>query len=147
MEKQKKSFSSFQGTELALFVAHTETIIEFLQSQLESTNELEDFVSVLRIWKKIFKFLGITYIEDVQYQLMVEDFCENVRKLYDHGSRTFFSSPASTDEKEETLYTNTLSFYMPDIVSATFQNHGSGVGIFTIQSFERRNKESKNCLR
>ena len=36
---------------------------------------------------------------------------------------------------------------MPDIVLKTFERHGLGVGIFTMQGFERRNKESKNCLK
>ena len=28
-----------------------------------------------------------------------------------------------------------------------FEKHGVGIGIFTMQGFERRNKESKNCMK
>ena len=40
-----------------------------------------------------------------------------------------------------------LRFYIPKIVDITYKNHNLGIGIFTMQGFERRNKESKNILR
>ena len=40
-----------------------------------------------------------------------------------------------------------LHFYMPHIAQLTLERHGLGLGIFTMQGFERRNKESKNTLR
>ena len=40
-----------------------------------------------------------------------------------------------------------LRFYIPKIAEETFQKHKLGLGIFTMQGFERRNKESKNTLR
>ena len=39
-----------------------------------------------------------------------------------------------------------LRSYIPLIAKITFDRHGLGVGIFDIQGFERRNKESKNTL-
>ena len=35
---------------------------------------------------------------------------------------------------------------MPLIAKKTLEDHVLGVGIFTMQGFERRNKESKNTL-
>ena len=45
----------------------------------------------------------------------------------------------------ETFYMHALRFYMPEIADETWKRHGLGVGIFTMQGVERRNKESKNC--
>ena len=133
---------------MALFVGNIEQIAQFLESHFQSTNEIEDFIHSLRLWKKIFKFLGITFIEDKEeYEKRMEEFNINVQKFYEHGSRTFLSSPGSMDGNQETFYTHTLRYYIPDIVSETFKKHALGVGIFTMQGFERRNKESKNCLR
>ena len=47
---------------------------------------------------------------------------------------------------QETFYTHALRFYIPRIAKITYDRHGVGVGIFTMQGFERRNKESKQCL-
>ena len=40
-----------------------------------------------------------------------------------------------------------LRFYIPRIADDTFEKYNLGVGIFTMQGFERRKKESKNTLR
>ena len=36
---------------------------------------------------------------------------------------------------------------MPEIVRTTYTRHSLGVGIFNMQGFERRTKESKNCMK
>ena len=36
---------------------------------------------------------------------------------------------------------------MPRIAWKTYKTHGLGLGVFTMQGFERRNKESQNTLR
>jgi len=36
---------------------------------------------------------------------------------------------------------------MPKIAEITLERHKLGVGIFTMQGFERRNKESKNTIK
>ena len=48
---------------------------------------------------------------------------------------------------DETFYMHVLRFYLPKIARVTFDKHGLGLGIFTMQGFERRNKESKNTLK
>ena len=48
---------------------------------------------------------------------------------------------------DETFNLHCLQFYMPMIAEITLERHKLGLGIFTMQGFERRNKESKNTLR
>ena len=150
--KNKKKFSCFQGNELALFVGATNDIIKFLQDTLVSTQEVEDIIMGLSHWMKIFKFLGITHLstDDRRQKYLNEDilqFNENVRKFYSAGSRTFLSKKGSSSGTEETFYMHALRYYMPDIALVTFERHQVGVGIFSMQGFERRNKESKNCMK
>ena len=40
-----------------------------------------------------------------------------------------------------------LRYYIVDIAKITYEKHQLGVGIFSMQGFERRNKESKNTMK
>ena len=48
---------------------------------------------------------------------------------------------------QETFYTHCLRYYMPKIAKQTWDEHKRGLGVYTMQGFERRNKESKNTLK
>ena len=43
---------------------------------------------------------------------------------------------------DESCYMHVIRFYMPKIAWETYQKHKCGIGIFTMQGCERRNKES-----
>ena len=148
--KNKKSLSSVQGNEIALFVGNTSTIISFFNGTFIPTQEVKDIKEALNLWLLIFKFLGKTYLDDKEdfkeYKELMERFEENLRKFYVVGSRTFLSSPGSINGNEETFYCHCLRYYIPEIMRTTFNQHCLGVGIFNMQGFERRNKESKNCM-
>ena len=147
--KHKKSFSSFQGNEIALFVANKESINKFLSSNLVSTQKLQDICAGLTLWLDIFKFLAITSVkegEGAEYLNKLQVFEQNLKKFYSIGSRTFLSVPDKVGSTE-TFYMHALRYYMPQIGRITYEKHATGVGIFTMQGFERRNKESKNCMK
>ena len=46
----------------------------------------------------------------------------------------------------ETFYLHALRCYFPQLATKLFKKHCMGLGIFTMQGFERRNKESKYIL-
>ena len=146
--KNKKNFSSFQGNELALFIVHTNDIVAYLKDSFDETEELQHMIEGFTLWVDIFKFLGTTYIEDSEkYKVNMKGFEENLKKFYSCGAKTFLSSAGGiTDGDEETFYSHALRFYMPPITRQTFERHHVGVGIFNMQGFERRNKESKNMM-
>ena len=147
--KNKKNFSSFLGNELALFVSNVGAIVEFLDSNFTETNDVKDMKDAFQLWVSIFKFLGMTVIgEDSDaYNSMLRKFELQLKKFYDCGSRTFLSSAARTDGNEESFYCHALRFYMIDIAKMTYERHKVGIGVFNMQGFERRNKESKNCMK
>ena len=70
---------------------------------------------------------------------------EDVKKFYAAGKTSFLSS--KTEGDIDTFYSNTIRFYMLQIAQTAFEKHKLGLGIFTMQGFERRNKESKNTFR
>ena len=147
--KNKKNFASFLGNEIALFVGNTKLIVNFLDSNLVQTDEVKNFIKGLKIWVRIFKFTSKTYIEDVDaiYLNKVETFERDLKNFYEVGSRTFLSTDGTTNGSQETFYCHVLRYYVPKIVRTTFNRHRLGIGIFTMQGFERRNKESKNCMK
>eukprot|EP00551_Chaetoceros_affinis_P016131 CAMPEP_0203712330 /NCGR_PEP_ID=MMETSP0091-20130426/69973_1 /ASSEMBLY_ACC=CAM_ASM_001089 /TAXON_ID=426623 /ORGANISM="Chaetoceros affinis, Strain CCMP159" /LENGTH=776 /DNA_ID=CAMNT_0050590301 /DNA_START=350 /DNA_END=2681 /DNA_ORIENTATION=- len=145
--RNKKNFSSFVGNEIAIFVANIGLIQDFFQENLVQTNEIKDFMKALGLWRKIFKFLSITYIERNTYLNKMEQFEVELKRFYDVGSRTFLSTHGTENGMEETFYCHALRYYIPDITRVTYERHSLGVGIFNMQGFERRNKESKNCMK
>ena len=147
MWRNKKNFSSFVGNEIAVFVANIGLIQDFFQENLVETNEIKDFRKALGLWKKIFKFLSITYIDCDTYLKKMDQFEVDLKKFYDVGSRTFLSTHGTENGMEETFYCHALRYYIPDIARITYERHSLGVGIFNMQGFERRNKESKNCMK
>ena len=48
---------------------------------------------------------------------------------------------------DETFHFHCLRLHMPKIVDDAWEKYKCGVGAFTMQGYERRNKESKNTLR
>ena len=146
--RNRKNFSSFLGNELALFTGNVSAITKYLTDNLILTRDLNDVVTGLSLWVKLFKFLGFTHltISKSQYLREIEIFTMNVKNFYSAGARTYLSSPAHNGD-EETFYMHTLRYYIPRIALETYESHKCGIGIFNMQGFERRNKESKNCLK
>ena len=67
-----------------------------------------------------------------------------VKEFYKYGGETFLKKQESGDI--ETFYLHVVRYYMDPIIKDTWEKYECGVGIFTMQGFERRNKESKKSL-
>ena len=96
----------------------------------------------------MFKFLGMTRIEDnnvEDYKQKIKDYKQHAEDFYKAGKNTFLSEGVHIGSKE-TFYMHVLRYYIPIFAEEVFTEHGLGIGIFNMQGFERRNKESKNCL-
>ena len=74
-------------------------------------------------------------------------FIDNLKRFYVICGRTFITKNADSPGDNETFYSHVLRHYLPEISKQTIKDHNLGLGIFTMQGFERRNKESKNCFK
>ena len=142
-----KSFASFQGNELALYVAHIEIVNDFLHDKLADSEEIVNISESHVLWKDMFIFLGYTRIDDTDWYLQkIDEYISNAKAFYLIGSTTFLTSSNNVGDLE-TFYMHAMRFYTPQLAKTTFERHGLGIGIFNMQGFERRNKESKNTYR
>ena len=135
------NFSSFKGDELSKFVKNSDSISHFLLDKTIPNDETRNLVGALTILRPIFKFMSITYIENESAYLKdLNHFKKNVRLLFKYGKDTFLAGG------DVTFYFHCIRFYLPQLADLTFKRHKLGLGIFNMQGFERRNKESKNSL-
>ena len=147
--KNKKGFSSFVGNELALFVGNIPIITQFLMERLVQNMKVLSIIQGLNKWAEIFKFLAITHLGTMtenEYLIEMTKFKANLVEFYEIGGKSFLLD-LHGNKSHETFYMHTLRFYLPRICDITYKRHGVGLGIFTMQGFERRNKESKNCMK
>ena len=141
-----KLFSILNGNEIKAFIKHIPIIYDFVQSKFPRDRNLKTFCSALKIWHDIQPFLHITVIKNIShYPAQIYEFEKQVTEFYEHSAKTFLTGTIIGDY--ETFYTHTLRYYLPVIARSTFHDYKVWIGIFTIQGFERRNKESKNTLR
>ena len=97
----------------------------------------------LLAWGKITPFLDIAeYESDAHYAQVIIEYKVNVQTFYAAGENLYLQ-PKDVEGGGETSYCHTLRFYMLQFAKETWDNHRLGLGIFTMQGFERRNKESK----
>ena len=142
------NFQRLVGSELLLFIKNTDKITSFLKNEYQALPVLDDLCKGLLLWEQISPFLVITEIKNVEeYKKKLEEFENNLRMFYEVGSRSFLTKNPAVVGDDETFYYHVLRFYLPVIAKQTLKDHCLGLGIFTMQGFECRNKESKNTLR
>ena len=91
-------------------------------------------------------FLKISRVKDeAVYPSLIMKFKTDLSEFYKCGKYTFLTKRNYGDD--ESFYFHCLRFYIPNIADETWEKFKLGVGIFTMQGYERRNKESKNTLR
>ena len=139
--KHRKKLGSLQGEAVKAFVTNTDKIIAFLKKEFEETERINTMCESLTLWAKICKFINITKVEDEDaYLQSMDEFEEHVKKFYENGRNWFLTK--KNDGDDETFYMHAIRFYMPSIARRTYNDHKCGLGIFTMQGFERRNKET-----
>ena len=128
-----------------LFIENAPAIDNFLRTRFPGCEQAKKIGEVLLLWHVITPFLTITYIDDkASYQAKLDKFVSDLKKFYLIGSETFLSTNYAGDE--ENYYSHCVRFYLPQMAKVTLEKHNMGLGIFTMQGFEHRNKESKTCF-
>ena len=147
MWESNKAFTSFQGNELSHFNFNIPIIVSFVTSEFGNLAEhVKNLKQILNLWSDILPFLVITKISDANlYTCQLLKFENDVKVFYQVGSMYFLTKNKMGDS--ENFYHHVLMYYIPHISKITFEKHHLGIGVFTMQGYERRNKESKNCFR
>ena len=137
-----RPLAKIKGPELKIFIQNIKFMAEFLKCRLGRCEEAFRIAEGLVLWHGIIPFLSITHVKDKDsYLSKVSKFESDVKQLYAVGAKTFLSTEYVGDE--ENFYSHALRFYMPYFARKTYEDHKTGLGIFTMQGFEHRNKESK----
>ena len=79
------------------------------------------------------------------YGTDIDKFEGDIEAFYGCEITSFMTNKIAGDT--EIYYLHCLRFYIPKLTIQTWETHQCGIGCYTIQGFERRNKESKNCMR
>lgn len=140
-----ESFACFKGGELLDFIRNIPCIVKWLKERFVHTDTLLTLCDGLNLWMDISPFLVITTVDD-NYEGELTQWINLLKRFYDVGRRSFLTKRVERPGDDETFYMHVLRFYLPKIARITFDEHDLGLGIFTMQGFERRNKESKNTL-
>ena len=138
------NFNKFHGHDLSMFVFHSDKVINFFRSHLTLTKENENLIQGLSLLKDIFTFLTLSHYDDkVKYLEEIERYEKQVSNLFKFGKESFLKKESGG----VTFYFHVLRYYFPIFAKKSANQHNLGVGIFSMQGFERRNKESKNTLK
>ena len=142
---QNKVFSSFIGREIRLFITNIQLITEFLEENFNSHEYLDSIITGLKLWVKLCTFIHLTTIDDDDdYKNKMDTFERNLKNFFTAGGISFLTKGAVMGD-DETFYMHFLRFYIPKIAKETFEENHLGVGVFTMQGYERRNKETKRA--
>ena len=119
-----------------------------LKDKFAMTPALKDLTDRLLLWEEITPFMVITTITDVnEYKNLMKKWNDNLKAFYKVGKFTFLSKNVATPGDDDIFYMHVLHFYLPQIAKKTLEDYQLGLGIWTMQGFERRNKESKHTLK
>ena len=141
-----KPLASYKGMEILEFIRHIPDVIDFLSENFEGMETIEIFSRGLELWKDLSAFMNIVRIENEEWYVgELTRFQTNVKEFYECGRKTFLTK--NVDGDDEFFYSHVLRFYIPRHAEEIFTEQGVGLGVFTMQGYERRNKESKNTLK
>ena len=76
-----------------------------------------------------------------------ESFIVNLKKFCEVGGRSFLTKNKGDPGGDETFHRHCSRFHLPKTAKTTLEKDGLGLGIFTMQGHEHRNKEQKNTLK
>ena len=144
--KTNKDVSIFKGDHFKKFVVNCPKIAKLMRDNLVMTKDIKHLCKGLELWFEIESFLKISKVRDEEsHPSLIDKFKKNLIAFCKCGKHTFLTKRNTGDD--ETFHFHCLRFCIPKIVDETWEKHKCGVGVFTMQGHERRNKESKNTLK
>ena len=141
-----QTLSRIQGKHVKKWITSMDSFVELVKKSVKATRgPMKDFVEVCKLWPKITEFIHIVDIDDKNdYLKKLEEFKKNVKLFHKHGASNFLTSGLEEGDAE-TFYCHALRFYLPQQAEWLFKKCKVGLGVFLMQGFEHRNKQSKRC--
>ena len=152
-----KNLAVMHGEQIEQYLQLIPNIIRFLQTKLAPTMTLSHIITLLTYYPLLDKFLRITKVIDTNssleeqdkqkndYELKIIEFKNNLLIYKKAAAQTILSKNAIGDS--ENFYSHVLFNYYPKLIIKVWNEYKVGVGVFNLQGFERRNKESKNAAK
>ena len=142
---QNKVFSSFIGREIRLFITNIHLITKFLEENFNSHEYLDSIITGLKLWVDLCTFIHLTTIDDDDdYKNKMDTFESNLKIFFTAGGKSFLTKWVVVGDDKKFCF-HCLRFYIPKIAKETFKENHLGAGVFTMQGYERRNKETKRA--
>ena len=106
-------------------------------------------IKLLNSWREISSIISITRINNRQeYKKTIDRFKVLLNDFKESSQETILNpTTANEEDQKETFYFHVLQNYMLPIMIQTFETFNMGLGIYSMQGIERRNKESKNIAK
>ena len=158
------AMSHIKGRHAKSFIRYIPECVKVLRT-ISSSREISHFCMSLSAFSKMCTILGFVIIDDYDDALKMlpsdseivetstkKDIAEAIISAYENAARTFYEEGVhsfltrQTPGDKETFYSHTLFHYMPSIMRTTYERHGLGVGIFTMEGFEYKNFSSKQVV-
>jgi len=143
--KLNKPIDSYIGDELKKFLKNAGKLVAWATDNklCSRTNpEWKNMCEALKLWPSIYDFVLKAKVDN-NYLNEIKTFKKNVKKFYNYGRYSFLCGDDGVDGQMETAYMHILRYNIAHFAKLTFDRHKLGVGVFTLQGYERRNKESK----
>ena len=154
---ENNTLSGLDGKSVFQFIDLIDEICIFMTKNFVTTTSQDNLLSALKCWKEIVPFLRTMYIINKNDTKAEQDICEEnyntllvsikdtIRHFYLHAAKSFMTKVDPGDT--ETFYIHALRHYILKHAQDTWSKYKLGVGIFTMEGFERRNSESKEAVR
>jgi hypothetical protein len=141
-----KNLSVMHGEQIEQFLVLIPKIADFLKTELEQTRKVKALLKLLHYYPLLDSFMRISIVKDKdKYEIDIVSFKSNLILYQEAASETILTNHTIGDN--ESFYSHVLFCYYPQLIDRLWTSHNVGIGIFTLQGFERRNKESKNAAR
>ena len=134
--------SRIDGSHVSKFIKNINELVTIINNEYENSTYLNHMCQVLALvpklsefWKKVKVNSHESHMEEIQ------DYEMKMNTFYYHGSFCIFTNTVKGDG--ETFYCHIAKHWIPNMARWTLDNLGCGVGIWTMQGFEHRNKQSK----
>ena len=125
----------YDGKIIEKFSTSCNKLSDWLESHLDEDDKVSAIIKSLRLWKKIVLFVREVDVGD-DYLEQIDTYVGWVTELYNYGSLSFLTS--SEIGNLESFYMHVLRCYFPIIARDTYNKFKCGLGLWSMQGFERR---------